>query len=175
MTWQRLACSSLVVSVVILCMGVVLVDVNRFIGTMKNSCSRYNDSVGGVNENGTRVCFAERNQSEQSDPGIVFGNTTRSELAWVYITVVLVLAIVLSLGSYLYRIWERHQNIREVTEDQRDEHSGEHQRICLVLYLCTAVVLLYQAVVLVKVVRCRRTFAEGCHTFVSLMSLVVQG
>jgi hypothetical protein len=36
-------------------------------------------------------------------------------------------------------------------------------------------VLLYEAVVFVKVIRCHRTVAEGFYTFFSMVSLVVQG
>ena len=172
---KRLLCSSLLASVIILSVGVALVDVNRFFGKKKNSCGDYSDSSGGVDENGTRVCQAEHNKSEKTDPGIVFGNTGRSELAWGYISALSILSIVLSLGSYLYRVWERHQSSGDVTKGQQNEHSGEHRRICLVLYVCTGLVLLHHAVVVVKVVRCHREFAEGFYTVVILLSLLVQG
>lgn len=175
MTLQRVAEISFVTTVVVLSMGVALVDVNRFIGRHKSTCGRYNDSLGGFDENGTWVCLLKGNHSRRRDPGILFGNTARSEVAWVYNTVVSILAIVLSLGSYTYRIWERHKNIREVTERLEEEHSEDHRRICLVLYLCTGLVLLYEAVVFVKVIRCHRTVAEGFYTFFSMVSLVVQG
>lgn len=162
--------------VVILCLGVVLVDANRFVGKHKNSCGSFNDSLGGEDVNGTRVCYVDRNRSHLvSDPGIVFGNTGRSELAWVYCSIVSMLAIVLSLGCYVYRIWERRTSKGKVTEGEHNEHSEDHRRICWVVYACTALALLYETVVFVKVVRCRRSSAEGVYTLLSAVSHVVQG
>lgn len=167
---------SLVTFVSVLCVGVVLVTVNRFWGKHSNSCGSYSDSNGGLDENGTRVCYVEGNQSRPGfGPGVVFGNTARSELAWIYSSIVSILASVLSMSCFVYRIWERRHSRGKVTRGQLNEHSGEHRRICWVVYFCTALVLLYESVVVVKIIQCHRTVEEGFYTVVNSLSHLFQG
>ena len=173
---RRVAGFSLVAFVILLCVGVVLVAVNRFWGKHLDSCGSYSDSNGRLDENGTRVCYVEGNQSHPDiDPGLIFDNTARSELAWIYCSIVSVLSSTLSLSCFLYRIWERRHSQGKVTQGQLNEHSGEHRRLCWVVYFCTALVLLYESVVFVKIVECHRTVEEGFYTAVSSLSHLFQG
>ena len=160
---------------------VILVDVNRFFAANGAvECGAYSDSHG-CRADEVLALTTEPTANATPSPlpprrdGVIFGNSDRSESAWVYMSLVFTASIVANWSLLSYRINERHKPSTSVLRGGGDSHSTNYRRICGTIFACTALALLYDMVVLEKLIRCDRTGQEMAHAVLSGINYVAQG
>eukprot|EP00118_Oscarella_pearsei_P009922 m.58520 g.58520 ORF g.58520 m.58520 type:complete len:688 (+) comp34819_c0_seq5:1767-3830(+) len=192
-TWRPVFALSIVLLAVCASLFVIILDINRFFGTEASECGTYSDS--GSCQSVEAIAYASQQQQHRAStvdelsiengttngsdsrrqPGIIFKNRNRSEVAWIYTSIIFSVSIIMNWSLLSYRINERHKPCRTVLKGGGDAHSDNYRRICGTIFVCTALAVLYEMIVLGKLVRCERSGAEIANTLLGTINFIVQG
>ncbi|XP_062501912.1 uncharacterized protein LOC134179021 [Corticium candelabrum] len=157
----------------------VTVDCNRY----WSYCPRreFNDSIGPPRapQVGDRVICRVENVSARPIPpgrleGHIFKWAERSRPAWIFYGILNFSATFINL-VLIFSHPKKRRN--ENTESRSfSHHQSEYSRISRIIYACQAIVIVHQAINVVKIVDCRpENRAEIFHTVMLALDVSVQG
>ena len=156
---------------------VVVVDCNRYWGYCPKR--EFHDSIGPPAHEGDRISCRVENESARPIPpgrlpGQIFTSSERSLPAWIAVGL---FSFITSVINFVLICNHPKKRPSENAESRTfSHHQSEHGRVSWIIYVCTAVILVYQAINMAKVADCRpENGAEIFYTLMIAIDVSMQG